>query len=74
MPFLKCDSDPLQSDFLQFCEQSKSWLDSYAEFMALKELNDDSAWPFWKQNVQRMLRIFWSRSSFSSNFFGNGML
>ncbi len=46
--FFKKESEPLWSEFLQFCEQSKSWLDSYSKFMALKELNNDSAWPFWK--------------------------
>jgi 4-alpha-glucanotransferase len=51
--FSQRDSDPLRREFLDFCEQSKSWLDSYAEFMALKELNNDSAWPFWTQKTAK---------------------
>ncbi len=51
--FFKKDSDPLRNDFFEFCQQSKYWLDSYAEFMALRELNNDSAWPFWKQKTAR---------------------
>lgn len=51
--FFQRDSDPLRRDFLQFCDDSKSWLDSYAEFMALKELNDDCAWPFWQQKTAK---------------------
>jgi 4-alpha-glucanotransferase len=49
--FFQRDSDPLRNDFLEFCDQSKSWLDSYAEYMALKELNNNVAWPFWEQNT-----------------------
>jgi 4-alpha-glucanotransferase len=51
--FFKRESDPLRNDFLEFCEQSKYWLDSYAEFMALKKLNGNAAWPFWKQKTAR---------------------
>jgi 4-alpha-glucanotransferase len=51
--FFQQGSDPLRHEFLDFCEQSKSWLDPYAEFMALKELNNDSAWPFWTQKTAK---------------------
>jgi 4-alpha-glucanotransferase len=51
--FFQRDSDPLQSDFLRFCEDSRSWLDPYAKFMALKEANDDSAWPLWKEKIAK---------------------
>jgi 4-alpha-glucanotransferase len=55
--FLKNDSEPLWNDFRHFCEQSGSWLDIYSEFMALKELNDDSAWPFWKKRTTKVQDI-----------------
>jgi 4-alpha-glucanotransferase len=58
--FFKNDSGPLWNDFQHFCEQSGSWLYTYSEFMALKELNDNSAWPFWEKRetkIQDMLEI-----------------
>jgi 4-alpha-glucanotransferase len=55
--FFQRDSDPLQPDFLQFCKDSESWLDSYAEFMALKELNNDCAWPSWTQKTAKVQDI-----------------
>jgi 4-alpha-glucanotransferase len=50
--FLKRKKDPLRLEFLEFCARMKSWLDPYAEFMALKETNGGMAWTRWKRGVK----------------------
>ncbi len=45
--FLQSDSDPLRTDFRDFCGRQKSWLDPFAEFAALKERNSNAAWTSW---------------------------
>jgi 4-alpha-glucanotransferase len=47
--FSRRTGDPLRPEFLEFCTRMKSWLDPYAEFMALKEANGGLAWTGWKQ-------------------------
>jgi 4-alpha-glucanotransferase len=44
-------NDAFPREFLEFCERSKIWLDSYAEFAALKELNNSAAWTHWDKEV-----------------------
>jgi 4-alpha-glucanotransferase len=45
--FFQRSSDPLQNEFQQFCEQEGSWLEAYAKFAALKEVNGESPWTHW---------------------------
>ena len=45
--FFSNDSEPLRQEFYEFCERQKSWLDPFAEFAALKELNSNVAWTDW---------------------------
>jgi 4-alpha-glucanotransferase len=40
--------DPLQSEFHSFCLEEKSWLEPYARFAALKEV-DPSSWTDWRR-------------------------
>lgn len=42
--------DPLKSEFLSFCAEEKSWLDSFAGFAALKEANPAS-WTEWDRKA-----------------------
>jgi 4-alpha-glucanotransferase len=66
--FFAGDSEPLRNDFLAFCEQSKSWLDSYSEFMALKNRNFGAAWPLWinkSANAQDVLDVKFFQFEFS---------
>jgi 4-alpha-glucanotransferase len=49
--FFTHKKDPLRPEFLEFCTRMKSWLDPYAEFMALKEANGGVAWTRWKPGV-----------------------
>jgi 4-alpha-glucanotransferase len=53
--FFQRDFDPLRQEFLAFCANEKSWLDPFAEFAALKELNSQSAWTEW--NLKAVTRI-----------------
>jgi len=46
--FFQNKSDPLRPEFNEFCERQRSWLNPFAEFAALKEMNDDAAWTDWK--------------------------
>ncbi len=50
--FFKRDTDPLRQEFRRFCAQTKSWLDPFARFMALKEANSYSAWTHWDPNAE----------------------
>lgn len=45
--FFGRESDPLKQEFVDFCFQARSWLDSYAEFAALKEANGGASWNDW---------------------------
>jgi 4-alpha-glucanotransferase len=47
--FFRHESHPLRREFEDFCDRMKSWLDSFAEFAALKEANHDAPWPDWTQ-------------------------
>jgi 4-alpha-glucanotransferase len=50
--FFRRKKDPLRSQFLEFCTRMKTWLDPYAEFMALKEANGGLAWTRWKPGIE----------------------
>jgi 4-alpha-glucanotransferase len=41
----------LRQDFLGFCARMQPWLDEFAEFAALKELNSGAAWTEWNGNT-----------------------
>ncbi len=49
--FFQQNSHPLRKEFLEFCDQMKSWLDPFAEFSALKEANGGVAWTDWTQKT-----------------------
>jgi 4-alpha-glucanotransferase len=55
--FLQNDSDPLRTEFYEFCERQRSWLDSFAEFAALKELNSNAAWTNWSKRTADNARV-----------------
>lgn len=42
-----------QAKFAQFCEQKAYWLDDYALFMALKEVNQGAGWHEWEEPLAR---------------------
>jgi 4-alpha-glucanotransferase len=46
--FFRNHSDPARTEFDAFCKWQKSWLDPFAEFAALKELNSNLAWTDWR--------------------------
>jgi 4-alpha-glucanotransferase len=46
--FFRNESDPLRQDFYEFCEREKDWLELFARFAALKEMNSEVAWTDWK--------------------------
>jgi 4-alpha-glucanotransferase len=50
--FFKRSEDPAQPEFREFCSREKSWLDSYAEFAALKEVHGGSAWIYWDPAIR----------------------
>ncbi len=45
--FMAGEPGPLRSEFAGFCEREKGWLDAFAEFAALKELNGGVGWTGW---------------------------
>jgi len=45
-----CSSD-LSSRFSQFCIDQSFWLDDYAIYCSLKELNNDKSWIDWDPNI-----------------------
>ncbi|MBN2320274.1 MAG: 4-alpha-glucanotransferase [Acidobacteria bacterium] len=55
--FFQNDSDPLRPEFYEFCERQQSWLDPFAEFAALKELNSNSAWTDWSAKTADTARV-----------------
>ncbi len=48
MRFLKKEPD----DFCAFCEEEKDWLESYAQFMALKDAHGGVAWSEWESEIR----------------------
>ena len=48
MRFLKKEPE----DFQEFCEEEKEWLESYAQFMALKDAHGGVAWSEWERDVR----------------------
>ncbi len=47
--FFRRNAKSIWSEFQEFCDQKKSWLDTFAEYAALKEANGGLAWTEWKQ-------------------------
>jgi 4-alpha-glucanotransferase len=47
--FLRQPSGPLHDEFNEFCEIKKTWLESYAEFAALRAANGGSQWTGWQR-------------------------
>ena len=45
--FAQNPSDPLRGEFLEFCAEAGSWLNPFAEFAALREINAGSNWTGW---------------------------
>ncbi len=50
--FFEREAHPLREDFLEFCSQAQSWLDSYAAFAALKDANQGAAWTQWHPKAE----------------------
>jgi 4-alpha-glucanotransferase len=44
-------ADPLRQEFLDFCSAMKLWLNSYAEFTALKQASSGLAWTDWTNSA-----------------------
>lgn len=42
--------------FADFCSQNSSWLDTYALFMALKEVNEYTPWNYWSEEIKKRTR------------------
>ena len=40
-------------DYHDFCQRHCFWLEEYALFMSLKEINEQRAWPEWKESVAK---------------------
>jgi len=55
--FFSNDSDPVRTEFDAFCIRQKSWLDPFAEFAALKELNSNLAWTDWRVETPGSLAV-----------------
>ena len=49
----KTTSKPEFDIFKQFCIDNESWLDDYALFMALKEVNGGGAWNGWPEQLRK---------------------
>ncbi len=49
-------TEPLRAEFVEFCAEMKSWLDPYAQYMALKEANQGSSWTDWKKGTASTLQ------------------
>ena len=48
--FSRC-SDGQRRDFEQFCAGKSSWLDRFAEYVALKEMNAGATWTEWRRTT-----------------------
>jgi len=51
--FMTMNNLPIQHEFDEFCDQSASWLDDFALFMALKDANGGVAWSAWPTNQRK---------------------
>ena len=49
--FFRNTADPLRQEFLDFCSAMKLWLNSYAEFTALKQASSGLAWTDWTNSA-----------------------
>lgn len=45
--FYKFDKD--NKDYIKFCSENSDWLDNYAQFMAIKDVNGGISWMEWKE-------------------------
>jgi 4-alpha-glucanotransferase len=43
----------LRGEFEQFCHDQSAWLDDFALFMALKEMNENKPWTEWDRSIVR---------------------
>ena len=41
-----------RSAYVAWCEEQRAWLDSYVEFMALRDLLDHAKWPTWEPGLR----------------------
>ena len=48
--FFHDNANPRRAEFEDFHSRHEGWLDSFAQFMALKDANGGAAWPGWKQH------------------------
>jgi len=47
--FFRREHGELQQEFQQFCAENGSWLDTYAAYASLKEMNGGASWSEWQQ-------------------------
>lgn len=50
--FAKKDDPRLRTEFENFCEEKKAWLEDYALFMAIKETQDLHPWVDWPEPLK----------------------
>ena len=49
--FAKFDRE--NKDYIEFCKENKEWLDDYATYMAVKEVNDNHSWVEWNEHLKK---------------------
>jgi 4-alpha-glucanotransferase len=50
--FFASSSGERLREFEEFCEQKRSWLDQFAGFVALREMNRNTTWPDWRRTAR----------------------
>ena len=45
-------SESRRAAYADWCEQQRGWLDTYVEFMALRDLLDHAKWPAWEPGLR----------------------
>ncbi|HSW38142.1 MAG TPA: 4-alpha-glucanotransferase, partial [Acidobacteriota bacterium] len=49
--FLEKRPDPRYQEFLRFCEETRSWLDTFTRFAALRDANAEAPWVEWNHEI-----------------------
>lgn len=62
-------SDTQRAEFEAFCAERKSWLESFAWFMALKDANQAVAWTDWRDGVAPDLAVLRAHKFIQFEFF-----
>ncbi len=51
--FKRSKDKKLEEEFIEFCEEEKSWLDDFAFFVALKDYFDGKPWNEWEAEISQ---------------------